>query len=106
MSLDFMLKVGKEYILDENITHNLGHMAREAGIYDCLWRPGEHGITKAHQVIDPLKAGLALLVTDPVRFEQFDSSNGWGTYEHFVPFCMRVLRGCLDNPDADVSASV
>ena len=30
-----------------NITHNLGKMAEEAGIYKHLWRPEEIGITKA-----------------------------------------------------------
>ena len=39
-----------------NITHNLGAMAREAGIYEACWRPEEIGITKAAQLIEPHKA--------------------------------------------------
>lgn len=48
MSLDVCLK-GKngETLYSRNITHNLGRMAQAAGIYECLWRPEEHGITHA-----------------------------------------------------------
>ncbi len=89
-----------------NITHNLGEMAEAAGIYNCMWRPREHGITKARQMIDPLRAGLALLRSDPARFEKYNASNGWGMYKHFVPFVAEVLAACEEYPDADVEASV
>ena len=45
-----------------NITHNLNTMAREAGLYECLWRPGE---ISAVDLIEPLTKGLALLKSDP-----------------------------------------
>jgi len=44
------------------------------------------GVTKAIQLIEPLRAGLAQLVERPSHFEQFDSPNGYGRYVHFVPF--------------------
>lgn len=103
MSLDFYLtRVQPVDVLNENITHNLGRMAKEAGIYELLWRPEEIGVTKASQVIEPLTSGIALLESDPERFKQFNSPNGWGMYEHFVPFCKRILQGCIEYPDADV----
>ena len=108
MSLDFYLTVPPTEpvtIYDRNITHNLGRMAEAAGIYRCLWRPDENGITKARQMIDPLQAGLALLLANPERFRQYNSSNGWGLYEHFVPFVTEVLAACEKNPDADVRVS-
>ena len=105
MSLDFYLNQNGERIFSRNITHNLGAMAKEAGIYKCLWRPEENGITKASQCIEPLKAGLILLVTDPERFEQYNSPNGWGLYEPFVPFVTAVLQACCRYPDADVEVS-
>ena len=94
-----------EEIYSSNITHNLGKMASEAGVYECLWRPDEHGITYARQIIEPLEAGVALLATQKARFEKFNSPNGWGTWEHFLPFCAYYLQACRDHPDALVKVS-
>lgn len=105
MSLDFSLMVDGSEVFSANITHNLGKMAREAGIYDVLWRPDEHGITKAHQCVEPLRTGILELVGNRRHYEQFNSPNGWGLYEHFVPFAVRVLMACCDVPDADVEVS-
>lgn len=104
MSLDFYLTQDGEEVFHRNITHNLGQMAKEAGIYKCLWRPDENGITKASQCIEPLIDGLSRLVTDPAKYETFNSPNGWGMYEHFVPFVFAVLQACRTYPDADVRA--
>jgi hypothetical protein len=60
-------------------------MAEAAGIYMHLWRPEEIGITKAHELIEPLTNGLKLLKDDPEKFKAYDSPNGWGTYKNFVP---------------------
>lgn len=106
MSLDVYLEdeSGNE-IYSANITHNLNTMAEEAGIYDCLWRPDEHGITHARQVIGPLEAGVILLATQKARFEEFNSPNGWGLWKDFLPFCAAYLQACRDNPDALVKVS-
>ena len=106
MSLDVMLfnDDGKE-IYSRNITHNLNKMAEEAGIYKCLWRPDENGITHAHQIIEPLEKGLSLMATNKARFEAFNSPNGWGMYENFIPFCPDYLQACRDNPNATVQVS-
>lgn len=90
-------------VFSANITHNLGAMAKEAGIYKHLWRPEEIGITKAAQLIEPLRVGLALMKSDPPRFEKHNASNGWGLYEHFVPWIEKYLAACEQNPGADVS---
>ena len=78
-----------------NITHNLNTMAGKAGIYRHLWRPEELGITKAEQLIDPLKAGLTRLMTNRSFFIEFNPPNGWGKY----------LEACEQYPQADVSVS-
>ncbi len=88
-----------------NITHNLGAMAEEAGIYKHLWRPEEIGIIKAKQLIQPLRDGLKLMKVDPPRFEKYNAKNGWGLYCHFVPWVGKYLEACEENPDADVSVS-
>lgn len=72
---------------------------------DCLWRPDENGITHARQIIEPLATGVALLATQKRRFEEFNSLNGYGMWEHFVPFCMSYLQACRDYPDALVQVS-
>jgi hypothetical protein len=70
-----------------------------------LWRPEEMGITHASQLIEPLEIGLALLKSDPPRFEKHNAKNGWGMYEHFVPFVERYLEACRENPDATIRVS-
>lgn len=88
-----------------NITHNLGAMAREAGIYEACWRPEEIGITHATQLIEPLRSGIAQMKADPARFEKHNSPNGWVLYKNFLPWLERYLEACEANPDADVSVS-
>ena len=45
-------------VFGQHTTHNLNKMAQEAGIYKHLWHPEELKITKASQLIEPLKKGL------------------------------------------------
>jgi hypothetical protein len=92
-------------VFEANITHNLNQMAAAAGIYQPLWRPDEVGITKAQQLIEPLRAGLSLLRTDPAKFEALNPSNGWGSYADFVPWVERYLAACEEHPDANVTVS-
>lgn len=106
MSLDVYLETeAGEELYSANITHNLGKMASEAGIYKCLWRPDECGMTHARHIIDPLTLGVVALATQKARFEEFNAPNGWGTWEHFLPFCASYLQACRDNPDALVKVS-
>ena len=86
-----------------NITHNLGKMAGEAGIYKHLWRPDEIGVTKAGQLIEPLEKGLELLKAEPERFKTLNPENGWGSYDGFVPWVEAYLNACRQWPEADVS---
>ena len=95
----------REECHSQNITHNLNKMAGEAGIYEALWRPDEIGITKAAQLIEPLKAGLANLESDPERFKKLTPPNGWGSYEGLVSFVRGYLRACEETPDAEVYVS-
>ena len=139
MSLDVYLKrkrylsydEGKTYTEDDeqvywaNITHNLGKMAGEAGIYEALWRPHrlkegynilesdhqaewkfeEENKTTAKDIIPLLEKGLADLKARPEHFEKFNSPNGWGMYEHFVPFVEKYLEACKEYPDAIIEVS-
>lgn len=106
MSLDVYLTATRPTtVYSRNITHNLGAMAREAGIYEACWRPEEIGITKAAQLIEPLRKGIALMKADRARFEKHNAENGWGLYEDFLPWLEDYLAACEANPDADVQVS-
>lgn len=106
MSLDVsLIAVRPTEVYWANITHNLNTMAMEAGIYQALWRPEEIGITRAEQLIEPLTEGLNKLKADPDHFKQYNSPNGWGMYENFVPFVEKYLQACKENPDSEVSVS-
>ena len=98
-------ETGDEELYSANITHNLTGMASEAGIYQHLWRPEELGITKAKELIQPLRDGVALMQSDPPRFEKHNSPNGWGLYKNFVPFVQKYLLACEEYPDAEVRVS-
>jgi hypothetical protein len=94
-----------ETFFDANITHNLGNMADVAGIYKHLWRPDEIGVTKASQLIKPLRVGLAEMRANPNYFLRFNPENGWGSYANFMPWIERYLKACEEYPDADVHVS-
>lgn len=107
MSLDVMLKVIVEQdVFDANITHNLGPMARAAGIYYPLWRPEEIGLTKAGELIPFLEAGLKILEIDKdFLIRNHEPENGWGTHAQFVPWVQRYLEACRENPDAVIEVN-
>lgn len=109
MSLDFYLsyEIDGNYIgvFNANITHNLGKMAANAGIYKALWHPEELGAEHAIDILKSLTNGLEDLKNRPDHFKQFDSPNGWGLYEHFVPFVEECLQACRKYPNATVRTS-
>jgi len=105
MSLDVYLKDGDDYLYSSNITHNLGKMAKAVDIYTHLWRPEEIDITKAWQLINPLLAGYSRLIYEKEDMEKLNSPNGWGMYEHFLPFVSGYIEACVMNPNASVEVS-
>lgn len=103
MSLDVTLTALKPTeVFGCNITHNLNKMAAAAGIYQCMWRPEELGITRAEQLIAPLTLGLSKLRANPDEYKQYNAPNGWGNYYNLVQFVELYLAACIANPDATV----
>jgi len=90
---------------DANITHNLGAMANEAGLYKLLWRPEELGIERASQLISPLRDGLARLRARPAFYRTFEPENEWGTYDDFLPWIEKYIQACEEYPDARIEVS-
>ena len=110
MSLDVSLMVKDseedECVYTANITHNLGGMAREAGIYQALWHPGRLKIEQAKDLIDIVEAGLIKLKERPEYYKKFNSSNGWGLYENFVPFVENYINALKKYQEARVEVDV
>lgn len=114
-----------EQVYRANITHNLTKMASEAGIYEALWRPyklikgynipendyhaeyefEERHTIQASEIIELLENGLSDLKARPKYFKKFNSDNGWGMYEDFVPFVEKYLEACKKYPNAIITVS-
>ena len=92
-------------LFSANITHNLNEMAEEAGIYNACWRPEEIGVKLAGDIAGLLEVGLTYLKARPEHFKKFDSPNGWGKYEHFVPWVEKYLEACKRFPKATIVVS-
>ncbi len=104
MSLDINLVMFNESVFSWNITHNLNVMAKEAGIYNEVWRPEEHEIYFAEQMIEPLQRGLKAIKDSPKKFRDLEPSNGWGDLTGFIKFLAEYLNECKRNPLAIVDA--
>lgn len=89
----------------QNITHNLGRMAGEAGVYECLWRAPENNYNKAGQLIQPLTNAIADMEARPEHFKSFNATNGWGTYKDFLPWLKTLLQACEENPNGTIETS-
>jgi hypothetical protein len=89
-------------VFTDNVTHNLGPMARAAEVYDVLWAPEENGYTTARSLIKPIREGIFRLRTDPSRFRSLDAPNGYGTYDNLLAFMERYLQACVASPQATV----
>jgi len=103
MSLDFYLqRVQPTDVFDANITHNLSKMWSEAGCYKALYQ--SEGKT-AQEVLPDLLKALDDMERRPEYFRQFDAHNGWGTYEHALPWLRKLVDACNEYPDATIRVS-
>jgi hypothetical protein len=88
-----------------NITHNLSRMADALGIYEWVWEPETAGIKTAGQLIAPLRAAILLMKDSPDKYKKFDTPNGWGTYDQFLPWLEELLEACEKAPTASIRVS-
>ena len=106
MSLDVTLFDENDCeVFSANITHNLNTMAGEAGLYKPLWRPEEIQALRAMDLIPYLELGIQKLVQYPSHYSTFNASNGWGTYDKFLPWCCRYLEACRKYPNSHITIS-
>ena len=105
MSLDYSIRAVRKVVVAEgNITHELGIMADEAGIYDAIWRPDEIGIKTASQLIPWLEQGIKTLENNPSYYKEFNPDNGWGDYDVLLRFVKELLSICREFPDGGYQA--
>jgi hypothetical protein len=97
--------VPEQELFSANITHNLAEMAHAAGLYECVWRPDEHGFAVASDITGPLRVGIERMKAEPSRYEALEPSNKWGTYRVFVPWLEEYLAACEAHPGALVRVS-
>ncbi|MEI6556740.1 MAG: hypothetical protein WCL70_14220 [Paludibacter sp.] len=100
-----VLEYETDCVFQANITHNLGKMATEAGIYYACWRPEEIDAKVAKDIIPLLEKGFEDMKSKPDYYKQFDSSNGWGIYVDFLPWVEEYLKACKAYPEAEISVS-
>lgn len=107
MSLDVYLELNGEEVYSANITHNLNKMANAVSpyFYQVLWRPEDLNMVHAEDLIHELRKGVSKLACAPSHYKQFDSPNGWGLYENFVPFVINYIEACEKFPKATVKVS-
>jgi hypothetical protein len=112
----------REEVYGANITHNLGRMASEAGLYEALWRPyqliegydipeddddAEYAFERenkvlAKDIIPHLEKGLKELKERPEHYKTFNPSNGWGSYKGLVKFTENYLEACREYPETEI----
>ena len=98
MSLDIWLEVVKPCeIHSQNITHNLNKMWMKAGCYDALYNSAGK---KAKKILPILKKAIDKMKKNPKAYKKLDSPNGWGTFEHALPWLEEFYEACGLNPDA------
>lgn len=106
MGLDVSLKVpGLVTMFSGYVTHNLVPMAKRAGLYDVMWRPGTLDATRAQHLIPHLQDGLERLESDPTSYADLEPENGFGDYIGFVKAVRDYLAACREHPDAFVEVS-
>jgi hypothetical protein len=108
MSLDIWLTNSRtgETIYECSITHNLRAMAEYAGLKNVTWDAHKHNYTLAKELIPELSKGLLFLIKNKEECQKFNASNGWGMYEHFLPFIAALLDACIQNPDTRIVGSI
>lgn len=76
-------------------------MATRAGV-DMIWNLEWTAIHLSGDLIKPLEDGIADMVLNPDKYQPLSASNGWGTYEQFIPWLQKLLEACRQCPNAEI----
>lgn len=86
-------------VFTANITHNLNRMWQLAGCYEVLY--GSHEKTVV-EITPAITVAVDYMLEHPDECRKLDASNGWGTYEHALPWLQKTLWACQRFPKATV----
>lgn len=92
------------------ITHNLGEMAShvpvdDTDLYHVCWRPEEIGIKTVGKILPMLIKGIHYMIDHRKDLVQYNSPNGFGTYEWLLRFLLNYKQACEDNdPECEIEA--
>lgn len=93
-----------DYIWHGNVTHNLNKMAMnvpigEHTLYEYLWRPDEIGVQYITEAfVNSIYMAFNHLKLHKDKLIEYNSDNGWGTYENLYDFCKSLVM-CLTELD-------
>lgn len=85
-------------LYETSYTDNIVPLVKQIGLYECVWR----GSGKAGDIIEPIRNAIDLLKSDPKGWRCYDSPNGCGNYDSFLPWLKKLLEACLKYPKADI----
>jgi len=98
-------KKDDEIVFERNITHNLSKMAKVCGVYHACWKPEAINCFQAKHILPLLEQGLANMECFPDFYKQFNASNSWGVYEHFIKFLTEYINACKEYPETIIKVS-
>lgn len=93
-----MPPVEVQEVFTVNITHNLTEMASAVNIYNGLWRPNYTFDKITPELLSKIEAGHRELYRNPEKYRKYDASNGWGTYDDFLPVVAKIMYALHEYP--------
>jgi hypothetical protein len=70
-----------------------------------LWRPDEHGLETTDSIVGYITVGVRYMEEHAADLEQYNPSNGWGSYDWLLNFARCVGSACLFNPGCKIEAN-
>lgn len=86
-----------------NTTHNHNDLARELGVYECLWHGA--GVRTIGDLRKPVANALRRIDKERRELQRFNPANGWGSVDAFEVFLTRVLAHATLHPRLKVTHS-
>jgi hypothetical protein len=89
----------------ESISNSLVGLAIEAELYDSIWDPGSLNTLIAGDLIEPLKKGINILISERKYFSYLEPRKKKGGYNKLLRFAEEYLAACEAYPAAKIETS-
>jgi len=107
MGLDiYLYKLRSEPLFERGVPDDWMYIAKAAGVCDALWYPEQNGICIARQLIPILTNAIAMVKSNPKKFNKFGRGGEDGKYTryYFTSFMEGLLMACKKYPESQVEA--